>query len=171
MLIRTTTIPDKATDISKVNSRVSTLITDILASTRTSTSAAGRVVSAGYDPATLLTASVSVPGLHPTRYAYDAQGRLTSVAQGDASTSHAASYAYDAKDNLAAVTDPTGKTTSFDYDANGNMTVLTTPTTAAHAFGYTKTNLYNSYDTPLANHYKYIYDRDCVSPAPQPSSS
>ena len=164
-----------------INSRVSTLITDILASTRTSTSAAGRVVSAAYDPATLLTASVSVPGLFPTRYAYDAQGRLTSIAQGDASTSRAASYAYDAKDNLAAVTDPTGKTTSFDYDAigrrtaihrpdgtniaftydaNGNMTVLTTPTTASHAFGYTKTNLNNAYDTPLANHYKYIYDRD-----------
>ena len=40
------------------------------------------------------------------------------------------------------------------------MTVLTTPTTAAHVFGYTKTNLNNAYDTPLANNYKYIYDRD-----------
>jgi YD repeat-containing protein len=37
------------------------------------------VVTTTYDPDTLLTTAVSIPGLYDTAYGYDTRGRLTSI--------------------------------------------------------------------------------------------
>ncbi|MDY6853079.1 MAG: hypothetical protein SWO11_00005, partial [Thermodesulfobacteriota bacterium] len=44
-----------------------------------STSPQGRTITTQYDPATLLTTNMSIPGLYGTTYGYDTRGRLTSV--------------------------------------------------------------------------------------------
>ncbi|MCP4105282.1 MAG: RHS repeat protein [Desulfobacteraceae bacterium] len=134
-----------------------------------------------YDPATLLTSSVSVPGLLDTTYGYDERGRLKSVKTGTRETL----FDYDTGGNLDFITDPENHTTYFDYDktgrvkeirrpdmtdlyidydANGNMEILTVPKpedrTVDHSFGYNNVNLESSYTTPMNKGYGYTYDRD-----------
>ena len=70
--------PDLITQTVTVNGRVTTLVNNVLESRKTITSAEGRVVTTAYDPDTLLTASVTVPGLYDTTYGYNSNGKLTS---------------------------------------------------------------------------------------------
>lgn len=170
-------VPDLITRKATVNSKATTSLLNTLLSTRTFTSPLGRTVSATYDPATLLTQSVSVPGLFDTHFDYDARGRLTSVS----SDTRESTFGYDVRGNLASVTDalgratsythdeagrvlgverPDGSTLSFAYDANGNLTLLDTPAGVSHTFGYNKVNLDASYLAPLSGTTSYTYDRD-----------
>ncbi|WLE95637.1 MAG: RHS repeat-associated core domain-containing protein [Candidatus Electrothrix communis] len=171
-------VPDQITKTVTSNGKTTTLVHNTLAAEKTVTSPEGRTVSSLYDPATLLTTEVSVPGLFPTNYDYDEKGRLTSVT----TDSRTVSLSYTGRGNfLASQTDPEGRTTSythdpvgrvtgitrpdnstvqFSYDSNGNMTVLTNPTATDHAFSYNKVNNQNTYQTPLSGAYRYVYDKD-----------
>jgi len=64
-------IPDRIAETVKVNNKATALVTDTLASTRTLTSPVGRTVTTLYDPDTLLTNTLSIPGLFDTAYGYD----------------------------------------------------------------------------------------------------
>ena len=68
-----------------------------------------------YDPATLLTSSLSIPGLSDTTYGYDTRGRMTSIITNTRETT----FAYNAQGFLDSITDPENHTTSYTYDAVG----------------------------------------------------
>ncbi len=170
-------IPDAITKKIKLNGRSTVLVQDILMAKKTLTSAEGRTVVLEYDPNTLVTERVQVPGLLDANYNYDGRGRLVQTTVGQRATA----FAYTAQGFLGQVTDPLGRTTSFshdalgrvrevsrpdqskvrfDYDANGSMTVLVNPSGVAHTFGYNKVNHKSAYTTPLSGSYLYRYDKD-----------
>jgi YD repeat-containing protein len=170
-------IPDLITETVTVNGKATTLSHDLFQSRKTITSPEVRTVTLLYDPDTLLTTSVTIPGLHETTYGYDARGRLTSTT----ANTRATTFAYDAQGFLESITDPEDHTTTYSYDAvgrmtainrldstsvgfeydqNGNMTMLTNPSDIDHGFGYNLVNLKNAYRTPLSGSYSYIYDKD-----------
>ena len=170
--------PDLITETVKVNGKTTTRQNNVVESQSTITSAQGRTVTALYDPDTLLTSSLSIPGLYDTTYGYDERGSLTSITTSTRETS----FTYNAKGFLASITDPENHTTSytydpvgrvtginrpdtstvgFTYDNNGNMTVLTNPASIDHGFGYNGVNLNSSYQTPVSSsYYSYVYDKD-----------
>jgi RHS repeat-associated protein len=170
-------IPDLITETVTVNGNTTALENNVLQSQKTITSPEGRTVTTVYDPATLLTASITIPGLYDTTYGYDTRGRLTSINTDTRETT----FTYDARGFLASITDPedylttytydsVGRMTGinrpdstsigFSYDNNGNMTVLTNPSLIDHGFGYSGVNLNTSYQTPLSGTYSYVYDKD-----------
>ncbi|RZB33972.1 MAG: hypothetical protein SRB2_03365 [Desulfobacteraceae bacterium Eth-SRB2] len=170
-------IPDLITETVTINGKSTTLENNVLQSQKTITSSEGRTVTTLYDPSTLVTESVSVPGLFDTTYGYDTRGRLTSI---DTNT-RGTDFIYNAQGFLESVTDPENHTTTytydpvglitginrpdttsigFTYDNNGNMTVLTNPSSINHGFGYNNINLNSSYQTPISGSYAYVYDKD-----------
>jgi RHS repeat-associated protein len=170
-------VPDRITEQVTVNNKATALVNDTLASTRTLTSPAGRTVTTLYDPDTLLTNTLSIPGLFDTNYGYDTKGRLTSITTNTRETSftynsqgflesitdpenYTTSYSYDDVGRMTGIFRPEGSSIGFDYDQNGNMTVLTTPSTIDHGFGYNRVNLNSTYQAPISGTYSYVYDRD-----------
>jgi YD repeat-containing protein len=170
-------IPDLIASKVTVNGRSSMLSQDIAAARKSLTSAEGRTLVVEYDPDTLVTERVQVPGLLDLNYTYDSRGRLTRVS----SDTRQAAFFYDAHGNLAALTDSLGRQTRYEYDAvgrvtgvtrpdgsfvdfahdaNGNLTVLVNPSGVAHRFAYNKVNRASGYTTPLSGSYQYRYDRD-----------
>ena len=170
-------IPDLITETVTVNDKTMTFTNNIPQSRKITTSPEGRTLTTLYDPSTLLTESMSIPGLFDTTYGYDTKGKLTSVdtntrrtaltynAQGflesvtDPET-HTTTYSYDAVGRVTGINRPDASSVGFTYDKNGNMTVLTNPSTINHGFGYNKVNLNGSYQTPLSGSYSYVYDKD-----------
>jgi len=170
-------IPDLISETVTINGRVTTLENDVLQSMKTITSPEGRTVTSFYNPATLLTGSLAVPGLYETNYGYDSRGRLISVNTNTRQTAftyndqgflasirdpenHTTSYTYDSVGRMTGVHRPDGNSVGFTYDGNGNMTVLTTPSSVDHEFGYNNVNRNKSYITPMSGNYSYVYDKD-----------
>jgi RHS repeat-associated protein len=170
-------VPDLITESVSLNGKTTLIVQNTLQSQKVIISPEGRTVTPLYDPNTLLTESVSVPGLFDTTYDYDSRGRLTSVSTNTRRTT----FAYNAEGFLDSITDPVTKTTyyeydpigrvtsisrpdgsfiNFDYDANGNMTVLAKSEPVAHDFGYNRVNRNDSYQTPLSGSYSWLYDKD-----------
>jgi len=169
--------PDLITETMTVNGKTTTLSHNIFQSRKTVTSPENRTVTLLYDPDTLLTKSMTIPGLYETSYGYDARGRLTSTSANTKATTFAYNaqgflesitdpenqttiYTYDAVGRMTAINRPDSTTVGFTYDQNGNMTLLTNPSDIDHGFGYNTVNLKNSYWTPLSGSYSYIYDKD-----------
>ena len=71
-----------------------------------------------YDPNTLVTESVSVPGLFNTSYGYDTKGRMTSI---DTNT-RGIDFTYNEQGFLESISDPGGDTTTYTHDATGRTT-------------------------------------------------
>jgi len=170
-------IPDLITETITDNNKDTILVNYVLQSEKTVTTPEGRAIRMQYDPATLLTDSVSIPGLNATNYGYNSDGRITSMITGTRETL----FSYSAQGFMDSVTDPEGYTTNyihdavgrvtgidrpdgsslgFAYDGNGNMTVLTNPSSIQHGFGFNSVNMNNSYQTPISGTYGYVYDRD-----------
>jgi RHS repeat-associated protein len=170
-------IPDLITETVTFNGNTTTLSHDVFQSRKTVTSPEDRIVTLLYDPDTLLTTIVTIPGLYDITYGYDARGRLTSTS----ANTRATTFAYNAQGFLESITDPEDHTTiytydavgrmtainrsdntivGFEYDQNGNMTLLTNPSDIDHGFGYNLVNLKSAYQTPLSGSYSYIYDKD-----------
>ena len=182
-------IPDLITEAVTVNNRVTILENDVLQTRKTITSPEGRTVTSFYNPATLLTTSLAVPGLYETNFGYDTRGRLTSLITNTRETAysynamgflesvtdpenHTTTYSYDPVGRITGVSRPDGSSLGFTYDRNGNMTVLSTPSNIDHQFGYNKVNRNNSYVTPISGTYSYIYDKDrCLSQINFPSGN
>ena len=170
-------LPDLITETVQVNGKTALLQQNVLASKKTITSPEGRAMTTTYDPDTLLTRLVSIPGLFDTAYGYDVKGRLTSISNNTRQTSftynaqgflgsvtdpkgYITSYAYDPVGRVTGMNRPDGSSLGFTYDANGNMTILTNPATISHLFGYNQVNLASAYQTPLSGTYTYLYDKD-----------
>ncbi|ABK19729.1 NHL repeat containing protein [Syntrophobacter fumaroxidans MPOB] len=170
-------VPDRITETVAVNGKATTLVHDTVQHRKTLTSPQGRTVTSFYDPHTLLTTDLRVPGYLDKSFGYDTRGRPTSIVIGERETKLAyddqgrlgsvtdpgnrtTSYAYDAVGRTTGVSRPDGSTIGFSYDLNGNITVLANPAGTPHAFGYNRVNLNGSYQTPLSGSYLYSYDRD-----------
>ncbi|MCG6910469.1 MAG: hypothetical protein LJE94_10145, partial [Deltaproteobacteria bacterium] len=159
-----------------LNGKATTIYNDLQAY-KTITSPEGRMVTESYDPGTLLTTALSVPGFYDTNFGYDAKGRLSSVSVDTRQTL----FSYNTDGFLESVTGPENQTTAytydevgrvirldrpdntslwFSYDLNGNMTVMINPSDAAHHFGFNAVNLNDAYITPLSGSYHYEYDLD-----------
>ncbi len=170
-------VTDLITESVAVNDKATTIVHNTLAAQKTITSPEGRTVTSLYDPSTLLTQSISIPGLYDTTYGYDTRGRLLSIS----TNTRESTFAYNPEGFLESVTDPENQTTTygydpvgriidisrpdggsvgFTYDKNGNMTVLTNPVDVGHGFGFNTVNRNSSYATPLSGSYSYIYDKD-----------
>jgi RHS repeat-associated protein len=168
---------DRITRTASLNAKTTTVVQNLLTSQSTATSPEGRVVTTEYDPATLLTSRVTVPGLLDTTYSYDTRGRVTNIQTGTRETV----FTYDAQGNVFSILDPENHLTTFEYDAlgrttaihrpdttdlfytydlNGNMTVITNPSGIDHDFQYNLVNLADEYTPPLSNSTTYTYDRD-----------
>jgi RHS repeat-associated protein len=171
------TINDLITDSISVNGRVATQVTETLTGTLTQTTPAGRQSTLRYDPATLLTQEIAVPGLTPATYGYDSRGRMTSAAVGSrvlrlaydqngnpdylvTPDERTFDYSYDIMGRLLAETRPDGSEVDYQYDANGNLTALVNPNAVPYVFGYTANNQRRSLAAPLSGTYQYLYDRD-----------
>ncbi|MDX2511242.1 MAG: sugar-binding protein, partial [Desulfobacterales bacterium] len=159
-----------------VNGKTTT-IEDDLESQKTVTTSEGRTTSFSYYPDTLLTSSISAPGLYDTTYSYDDRGRLISSITGNRETvysyniqgflesitdaeNHTTSYAHDEVGRVTGIDRPDNSSVWFSYDGNGNMTVLTNQNTIEHGFGYNKVNLNDSYQAPISGNYSFDFDRD-----------
>ena len=81
--------------------------------------AEGQVVYA-YDPDGRRVSMSDITGT--TRYAYDADGYITGIRQGDGSV---IKYQYDDFGNISAMTYPNGDTVSYAYDALDRLTAIT----------------------------------------------
>ena len=127
------------------------------------------------------TTQVTVAGLAPANFSYDARGRLASVAQDGrsidltygadgfvASVQNAlgteVGFARDAAGRVTNVTRADGSAVGFSRDASGNITSVTPPTRPPHLFTYTDVGLLAS-DTPPdlgpgneATSYQYDFD-------------
>jgi len=169
--------PDLITETIALNSKTTTFEHYIPSAEKVATSPEGRTVTSLYDPDTLLTESVIIPGLYDTSYEYDAKGRLTRVSTHTRQTDFAyypegwlasvtdadnrtTGYRYDALGRVTEISRPDGSYIDFDYDANGNLTLLTNPGGIEHGFGFNSVNRNSSYQTPLSGSYSYVYDKD-----------
>jgi len=170
-------VPDLISESVTVNGNTTTLENNTLQSQKTIASPEGRTVTLLYDPDTLLTKSVTIPGLYDTTSGYDTRGRLTSTNANTRATRFAYNaqgflesitdpenqttiYTYDAVGRMTAINRPDSTTVGFTYDQNGNMTLITNPSDINHGFGYNMVNLKNAYWTPLSGSYSYVYDKD-----------
>ncbi len=100
-------VPDLITDTITVNGKATTLVHNTLSSQKVTTSPEGRTITSTYDPTTLLTTTVTTPGLFETTYGYDLKGRMTYISTNTRQTT----FTYDGQGNLASITDPEGYTT------------------------------------------------------------
>ena len=66
-------IPDLITEKVTLNGKLTSLVTNILQSKRTMTSPVGRTTNIFYDPNSLLTTKLSIPGLYDTTFGHDQQ--------------------------------------------------------------------------------------------------
>jgi RHS repeat-associated protein len=181
------------TDEITVNGRASTVAWDALTPVpwaggspglRTTTSPEGRVLEEALDARGRLVGA-RLGTLHPVHLAYDARGRLASLAQGAGGDVREVSFAYDPAGRLESVTDPLLRTVTFDYDAAdrvtrqtlpdarfvdftyddaGNLTSLTPPGQPAHVFRYTALDQEEEYEPPAVSPADprtfYTYDLD-----------
>lgn len=81
-----------------------------------------------YDPGPRVTAVTEILGasgvVQTTQYAYDPDGRVTSIIYPDMSTRQ---FGYDIDNNILSYTNENGKTWLFTYDGRGNMTSMKDP--------------------------------------------
>jgi YD repeat-containing protein len=127
----------------------------------------------------------TAPGLLPTHYDYDADGRVVAISSGTGNDLRRLSFEHTANGWVGGVTDalgqstaysldaigrttatlyPDGTSTGFAYDAASNLTRLTPPGKTPHAFEYDPRNLPSVYTPPdLASGTTpttYAYDAD-----------
>ncbi|MFA6012230.1 MAG: polymorphic toxin-type HINT domain-containing protein [Desulfobacteraceae bacterium] len=175
--------PDLITETMTVNNKTTTLIQNVLTSTKVITTPQNRIIQSDYDPETLQATRVSVTGLNDVEYDYYPAGdlhygRLHTIRSG----LRESEFTYYDNGNLHTATDPEGNVTTyehydalgrikdvrkpdgthvlFNYDKNGNMTTLTTPSGRGHIFDYNGVDLASSYLSPLGMGTAYTYDKD-----------
>jgi len=129
--------------------------------------------------------SRQVGALLPIKFAYDSNGRLSTLTQGTRKTTLAydgtgflasttdplnltTSYKHDADGRLTTETLPDGRVITYGYDKNGNLTSLTPPGKLAHDFSFTSVDQMSAYTPPVvtgagATSYAYNVDRELTT--------
>src|SRR5258708_5412737 len=98
---------------------------------------AGSSVHYAYDAAGLLKSVQDENHAAPnTVHTYDELNRLASVQQILGSGAITTRYAYDVEDNLAALTDPNGNTTTYAFDDFHRMQTQKSPVIGAMSYSY-----------------------------------
>lgn len=128
-----------------------------------------------YDELSRLFTVVGAGG-QTTAYAYDTNGSVTKVTDGnlnetlrgydalsrlatdDAPLGHSVDYFYDDQDNLTQVTDPRGLATQYQYDGFGNLKQLNSPDTGVTSYTYDEANNRLSQTDAQGITTTYIYD-------------
>ena len=88
------------------------------------------------------------------QFAYDAQGRLTTVTDGDGNvTTVERSGAVP-----SAIVAPGGQRTALTLDANGYLATVTNPAAETHTMSYSAEGLLQRFIDPLANPHSFTYD-------------
>ncbi len=169
---------------SDINGRVFTSVYESATRKQTFTSPEGRVSQAEFDEHSRLT-GLQAGTLDSVRFAYDADGRISSIAEGEGAQSRVHSVTYDSDGQVATISDPLLRTVTFTYDqagrvlsqtmpdgrvvgmtydANGNITTITPPGRPAHAFAYDAIDRTEDYIPPdigagsNLTHYDYNLD-------------
>ena len=152
------------TNTTTVNDRTFTSIYDAATRVFTDTTPEGRQTTSTFDTQGQLTEFV-IPGLAPIQFAYDSQGRVSSLTQG----SRSSLFSYDGQGYPSSMVDPLMRIFSFEYndasrvdrqrfpdgreilytyDAKGNTIAITPPDQQVHTFTYTSTDLEDEYRPP-----------------------
>ncbi|MGH9419025.1 MAG: RHS repeat protein, partial [Thermoanaerobaculia bacterium] len=162
-----------------LNDRLFTNFFDVASRTATATSAEERVTSSTLNAQGAL-ASISVPNITPSIFAYDTRGRLSGVTQGARAVTfghnnlneltsvtdplqRTVSFTHDSAGRITSQTLPDGRVITFGYDANGNMTSITPPSRPTHDFEMSPVDLVTKYNPPVvsgAGATQYAYNRD-----------
>jgi RHS repeat-associated protein len=129
--------------------------------------------------------SLQTGALLPIDLSYNAQGRISKIAQGTRTTAVtydangflnsisdplklASSFTHDADGHLLTTTLPDGRVITYTYDANSNLTSVTPPGKTAHSLSYTAVNLLATYTPPAVSGtgpttYAYNLDRNLTT--------
>ena len=112
---------------------------------------------------------LEVTGFPPINFAYDLEGRLVNITQGDDPDARTVMFQYTREGYVATIVDSIGRQFGFSYDADGrvvrhtlpdgrvvqitydacgNLASFTPPGRSAHTFGYTPLNLLSLYNPP-----------------------
>jgi len=170
-------VPDLITVSTSKNSRTWTTTNNALTGVVTATSPDGRTTISQYEPSTLLTQQIAVPGLYTSTFSYDTRGRLVSTTSGSRTTTVAydtnghydyiitpdnkkIDYTYDVMGKLRSLKRPDESLIQYDYDLNGSMTVLTNPMSVTNTFDYTANKQRKTWTTPQSGSYQYSYDKE-----------
>jgi RHS repeat-associated protein len=159
---------------------------DLESRTFTDTTPQGRQSITKIDPLGRLIEH-QVSGLFPTRFAYDAEGRLTSITSGIEGDGRSMSLDYTTEGSIDTITDPLLEILNLDFDlagrltgvtmpdsrkivltrnAKGNITSIVPPGQPAHMFEYNAVDLMDTYIPPEvgaetgAAHYSFNKDRE-----------
>jgi len=156
------------TDTVTVNGKSSTHDYNAANRTTTHTSPAGRTTQTVIDTQGRST-QISVPGLAPLSYSYDARGRLIGMTQTDGADTRTTTLNYNAQGWLGSIVDPLNRTVQYQrdpvgritqqtlpdhrviqasFDANSNTESITPPSRPAHSFVYTPVNRLDTYAPP-----------------------
>lgn len=149
----------------------------------TYTSFEGRVSTHSFDAITGQKLEFDAPDALPISYAYDSDGRLSTITQGTRITtnfynadgllekvrnalSQDTLFEYDLSGNRTKITFPDGKEINYDYDSNGKLTSITPPNGSVHAFSHgADTEYLSEYAPPTLSGIldpttNYTYDLD-----------
>lgn len=161
---------------------------DIRSGSRTTTTAAGRVLVESYDPANLKLRSRQMTGVAQQKFMWDDHGRLASLQLGGDDEVRLTRFNYytvgPSKGRLQTVSDPLGRQQHFEYDlkgrttrhvlpdgrevgyeydANDNVTAVTPPGRPAHRFTHNTVDLGQDYIPPNLGEVdaatRYIWNR------------
>ncbi len=159
------------------NSKVTTIVSDYNNARDTITSPEARTLKREYDKDTLLTTSISLGTLEPTRYEYNTQGKVIKETMG----TRIIHYTYDNKGNIQTITNQKGETTSYtydimdrvnkityangttqeyEYDFNSNISKLITPSPTNHTFTYNGIDKRLNHTSPLSKATTYTYNKN-----------
>ena len=158
-------------DVKTVNGRSYTAHYDAATRTSTTTTPVGRQGTAVIDNLGRIVQR-EISGIVPTRYAYDTQGRLSTIAQGTGAEERTTTFGYIPAAGVVSwkaspiplggwwllrtipagrvtrKTLPDGQAILLGYDAHGNVTSVTPPGKPAHLFAYTPVDLRSEYTSP-----------------------
>lgn len=144
-------------------------------SIKSDTGAITKTLSRTYDELSRLLTVVGAGG-QTTAYAYDSNGNVTKVTDGnlnetlqgydalnrlvtdDAPLNHSADYIYDDQDNLTQVTDPKGLATTYSYDGLGNLKQRSSPDSGLSEYTYDAANNRLSQTDGAGSTATYSYD-------------
>jgi RHS repeat-associated protein len=172
------------TDIAKVNGRTYTSVFTASTKTFLDTSPMKRKITTVLDSLERIS-SAQQGTLLPLKFAYDTNGRLSTVTQGTRVTTLAydsnsflagatdplnltTSFTHDAAGRLLTTTLPDGRVTTYTYDRNGNVASITPPGKPVHDMAYTAVDVLSTYTPPPVSgtgttSYAYNADRDLTT--------
>jgi RHS repeat-associated protein len=147
----------RQTETVTINGRTTTTVSDAVDQTIVTTDPAGRQTTTTLDAKWRPVREEST-GYAPKQFAYDSQGRLISIVEGQGAQARTTALSYDANGYLVNTTDALGGTTSYTYDLAGRVLSQTLPTGHMHVFTYDMAGNRTSSVDPRGTRTTYEYD-------------